>query len=119
MKDKIVNCISSISWTKRKASILVIVTACMFVAPSYLSKDTTTFTVSEKERVTKGDDSYYLVYTDQGVFKNEDSWLQLKFNSSDLYGNLKNNTEYTCTKNFWRVRLLSMYENLITCTETK
>lgn len=77
--------------------------------------DTVTFTVSDKERVTLEDSSYFLVYTDMGTFKNTDSWFNLKVNSGDLQGKLVNGERFTCTKNMFRVPMLSWYENLLEC----
>ena len=84
---------------------------------SHVSKDTVTFTVTEKERVVVGEDSYYLVFDGKGAFKNVDDIWQLKFDSSTLYSQLKVGKTYTCYKNFWRVPIFSMYENLISCEE--
>ena len=86
---------------------------------SHLSKDEVTFTVKDKERVVKNEDSYYLVFTDKGVFKNSDAFWQLKFDSSEVQNQLVRGNTYTCSKNFWRVPLFSMYENLIDCKEEK
>lgn len=86
---------------------------------SYMTLDETIFTVEDKERIVSQESSYYLVFTDNGVYKNTDSLLQLKFNSSDLQGQLKRGKTYTCTKNYWRVPFLSMYENLLECKEVK
>lgn len=86
---------------------------------SHLSKDEVTFTVKDKERIVKNEDSYYLVFTDKSVFKNEDSWWQLKFDSSELQNQLVRGETFTCSKNFWRVPFLSMYENLIDCEKEK
>lgn len=45
-----------------------------------------TVVVTGAERVITNDDSYYLVYTDQGTFRNSDDLLAWKFNSSDFHG---------------------------------
>jgi hypothetical protein len=84
------------------------------------SQKTMTFTVEDKERITDCDgngscDSYYLVFTNQGVFKNDDSVTFGKFRSSDLQGRLKRGQTYTCLVAGWRVGLLSMYPNIIRC----
>lgn len=72
--------------------------------------------IKNKERVTKvkngNDESYYLVYTDKGVFKNEDSWLLIKFDSSDIHNELIEGECYKLKTYFWRNRLLSMYKNI-------
>ena len=98
-------------------AVMVAILACNIGIASHASLDEVTFTVSDKERVITEDDSYYLVFTDKGVFKNADAYWQLKFSSSTLQGKLVNGETFTCTKNFWRVPFFSWYENLITCTK--
>lgn len=82
---------------------------------SYSTVSYQTITVTEKERITKKETSYYLVFTDGEVFKNEDSLLQLKFNSSDVHSQLKVGGTYSCKVNWFRVPFLSMYRNIIEC----
>lgn len=101
------------------AILLVIVLAFSQAIASHMSKDSTTFTVTEKERVVTSEDSYYLVFNGVDAFKNSDDLWQLKFNSSTLHSQLQVGKTYTCDKNFWRVPLLSMYENLLSCKEVK
>ena len=73
-----------------------------------------TFTVKDKERIVKSESSYYLVWTEEGeVYKNDDSIAFLKFNSSDIYGQLEIGKTYTAKVAGWRIRILSMYENII------
>lgn len=74
-----------------------------------------TFKVKDKERVTQSDSSYYLVYTDNGVYQNVDSMFEGKHNSSDVQGNLEKGKEYTCHVQGYRVPILSMYPNIIEC----
>lgn len=77
--------------------------------------------VLDKERVTKksGDsvESYYLVFTEGEVFKNEDSIVHTKFNSSDIQGKLQKDSTYTVTVAGIRVPVLSMYRNIIKINE--
>lgn len=97
------------------ATVLLAALLCAEGIASYASKDEITFKVKSTERITLEDTSYYLVLTDKGAFKNSDDWWQLKFSSSDLQSKFVKDQEYTCTKNFWRIPLFSVYENLITC----
>ncbi|MCP3686087.1 MAG: hypothetical protein GY861_25860 [bacterium] len=85
---------------------------------SHMSKDSVEVTITGKERINTQDTSYYLVFTDKGAFKNDDDLWQLKFDSSELQAKLIEGDTYTCTKNFWRVPFLSMYENLLMCQPT-
>ena len=74
-------------------------------------------TVLDKERVTKrsGENikSFYLVYTDVEVFKNEDSVVHMKFNSSDLQGSLSKDSTYTLKVSGRRIPVISMYPNIL------
>ena len=98
-------------------AVIGIILACSIGIASFASKDEVTFTVDKTERIQEGEDSFYLVFTDKGVFKNVDTYWQWKFNSSDLQGKLVVGKTVTCSKNFWRLRipLFSQYENLLSC----
>ena len=82
-----------------------------------LTRDTVTFTVKDKERVTKGTGdsikSYYLVYTDSEVFENTDCLVLFKFNSSDVQGQLDKGFTYEADVYGWRIPFFSMYRNII------
>lgn len=80
---------------------------------------TETLTVERTERVAEANSSRYLIWTDKGVYENTDELLQWKFNSSDLYGQLKAGKSYECDMVGWRVPFLSWYPNLISCDEVK
>jgi hypothetical protein len=81
------------------------------------NKHDVTFTVNKTERITTNSESKYMVYTDNGVYENTDSVLNNKFNSSDLYNEIKEGKKYTCTAVGFRNGFTSNYENLITCKE--
>ena len=55
----------------------------------------------------------YLVFTPQEVFENTDSWMALKFDSSDVYAEIEEGKFYTLTVNRHRVPLLSWYRNVL------
>lgn len=80
------------------------------------TKDEAEFTVRSKERVTTGQKSEYLVFTDRGVFQNTDSMFNGKYNSSDLYNDMEQGKSYKCDVYGKRIPLLSMYQNLLKCT---
>jgi hypothetical protein len=84
------------------------------------TKDTVTFTVTDKERITEsstdgGTTSKYLIFTDTETFENTDTMLYGKFNSSDVYGRLKEGKQYTCEVYGWRIGLFSTYRNIVSC----
>jgi len=83
------------------------------ITSAYWSHDTVVVTVKDKERVNSGDSSYYLVFTENEVFKNKDSLLYMKFNSSDLYGELDKGETYEFDVYWFRIPFLSMYRNVV------
>lgn len=83
---------------------------------TYTTMQTVELTVTEKERVSEGTSSRYLVFTDAEVFENVDNWWVLKFNSSDVYGRLKVGATCSATVSGWRFPLLSWYRNILSTT---
>jgi hypothetical protein len=57
--------------------------------------------------------STYLIYTDHGVFRNDDAGWFMKYNSSDVYGNLDKGVRYRMKVYGWRIPILSMYPNIV------
>lgn len=79
-----------------------------------LTATTTTITVDKRERVNSQDSSYYLVWSSEGeTFKCTDAWLFGKFNSSDVYGQLKEGGRYKVLVAGWRIPIFSSYRNII------
>lgn len=75
-------------------------------------------TVTEKgERCSSRDDCRYLIYTDKGTIENTDSWLAWKFDSSDVYGDLKVGHTYHFRTQGIRVPFLSWYPNIMSVRE--
>lgn len=80
--------------------------------------------IENKERITTSNedgsiDSKYLVFTDSEVFENTDQLLKLKFNSSDLQGEMKVGATCDLEVIGFRIPIMSMYRNIIEaeCTE--
>jgi hypothetical protein len=84
---------------------------------SCCTHDRATFTVDSKERIAEGDSARYLIFGKEEVFSNSDSILNGKFNSSDLYRDIKPGRRYDCEVIGWRVPLLSWYRNVLDCRE--
>jgi len=61
--------------------------------------------------------STYLIYTDRGVFRNDDAGWFVKFNSSDVYGNLDVGKRYRMKVYGWRIPIFSMYPNIVRVEE--
>ncbi|HHX70455.1 MAG TPA: DUF1523 family protein [Gallicola sp.] len=51
--------------------------------------------------------------TEDEVFENEDEFIRLKFNSSDVQNKLKVDSTYTVRVIGWRIPFLSTYRNII------
>ena len=79
-----------------------------------------TITVTDKERIIeKGEDggSYYLVFTEDDAYKNEDALFYGKFKSSSLQAKLKEGETYQVKVYGWRIGFLSMYPNIVKIVE--
>ena len=70
-----------------------------------------------KVKVTKVEThkGVYLVFTEKGTLKNVDNWAFMKFDSSDLQGEIAGmvGKEVEIEKIGWRLSVFSMYENII------
>lgn len=84
--------------------------------------------VTDKERIVKGSgdstDSKYLIFADDvngesRVFENTDTLLRLKWNSSNIQGQLKVGHTYKITVVGYRLSFMSMYENIIKVENVK
>ena len=105
-----------------KYGIPLLLIALMFTnAPYQLLTQRTldAVTISDKQISTETDKktgnvvSTYLIYTNQGVFRNDDARWFLKFDSSDFYGNLEKGKTYNLKVYGWRIPILSMYPNIV------
>lgn len=98
----------------------IIVGVCSLVGKYYESSEVT-FTVTEKERIMDRDGSgaRYLVWSEDETFENVDTLMKGKFNSSDLYGQLKVGETYTCEVYGWRNSYFSSYRNLVKCKKVE
>lgn len=83
----------------------------------YSSGDIIELTVDEKERITSGSgnniSSKFIVYTENEVFENTDSWLFFKFSSADLQNKLEVGKRYQVKVAGWRIPFLSWYRNIV------
>lgn len=69
--------------------------------------------VLEKERVNTKDESKYIIFTESEVFENTDSFLSLKWDSSDLYRDIKVGESCSFKVTGFRVPFLSWYRNIL------
>lgn len=119
MSKKDLGCLTAIV-----TAIVLVVTAVIVVPVMNFSNDHTyTVTITDKERVTTqfdkdNIDSKYLIYREDEngktyVFEDTDTLFRGKFNSSDVYGALKEGKTYELTVIGFRVYIFNWYENII------
>ena len=95
------------------ATLLISAAVTMNAVWVYGTTDYVTITVTDKERIQDGEESKYLIFTENEVFENTDSLMKFKFNSSDVYGLLKVGETYSAEVFGWRVPFFSMYRNIV------
>ena len=86
-----------------------------------------TITVTDKQvKRGKGNnaDDKYLIFTtlengQEKVFENTDDFIEGKFDSSDLYNKLKEEKTYKIKTYGYRIKFLSLYENIIDVEEVE
>lgn len=112
--------LKTIALTVAILGIIVCGVGCMI---GYYKSEWVTITVTEKERVMDRHSqdgsvsSRYLIWSEDETFENTDTLLKGKFNSSDLYGQLKVGNTYDCEVYGWRNGFFSSYRNLVRCKE--
>lgn len=99
--------------------LLIVVPAKVWI--HFATMDTVSgVVVQDKERIVTGtgtaQESKYLIFTDKETFENTDSFLAMKFNSSDLYGSIREGATCDFTVTGWRVPVLSWYRNILSAT---
>ena len=107
------------------AIALVVIAVTAFPVLNFSNDHKYTVTITDKERVTiqfvakdSSTDSKYLIYGEDEngktyVFEDTDTLFRWKFNSSDVYGALKEGETYELTVIGFRNHLLNWYENII------
>lgn len=105
------------------AIALVVIAVIAFPVLNFSNDHQYTVTITDKERVTTqlaqdNIDSKYLIYGEDEngktyVFEDTDTLFRGKFNSSDVYGALKEGETYELTVIGFRVHILNWYENII------
>lgn len=107
-------------WIKIFVFLIVLGFGVFWIFNPLFTQTDTTITVADKERIVDrhGSGSRYLIWSEEGeTFENTDYALLGKFNSSDLYGRLKEGHTYNCHVAGLRIAFLSNYRNLISCKE--
>lgn len=115
-------------WFYVSIVLLVFLIIGLFDTMYYSNYHDITVTVTDKERITqsngKGFNSYYCIYgeDEEGetvVLKIKDVWVKGKFNSSDLYQQIKEGKTYTFNVAGYRIRLFSEYPNIFSFEEVR
>lgn len=98
-------------------AVTILVLLCLCISPiiAYSTDEVVTVKVTGTEVKRYDDSDKYIVFTESGTFKNEDSFWYWKWNSSDIQGKLKSMEGQTIKLRIygWRIPFLSMYENVI------
>lgn len=82
------------------------------------TKDVTAM-VTDKVVKNSQNDSTYLIFTDKGVFENSDSLVNGKWNSSDVYNDIKVGKTYIFHVRGIRNHVLSWYPNILNVKPVK
>ncbi len=80
---------------------------------SLLHQETVTDTVVKSERIVNGETSKYLIFGENEVYQNTDSFPLLKFRSSDFYRDIEVGKTYRFNVVGWRIPLFSSYRNIV------
>ena len=75
--------------------------------------ETVHITIDDKQRVTTGSESKYMVFTAQESFEDTDSFFHTKYNSSDLFGHLKVGCTYDISVYGKRIPFFNTYRNIV------
>ena len=94
------------------AGILLIGLLIFFGSLGYQNEDIIECTIEDKWIKRRGKDDMYLVQCDNEVYQITDLLFKGKFNSSDIYANLKVGNTYEITTTGYRFELFSMYKNI-------
>lgn len=93
----------------------VLITIGVFNSCTYLkTSDIKCVEINNKERINDQDQSYYLIYTENGVFTLQDDLLRGNFKSSTWYGKIEKGKSYSFRTGGFRIPIFSQYQNIIT-----
>ena len=95
-----------------KGLFIAIVVIILSITAYRSSSEIIRVRILDKEHVTIGGGKY-LIHTRNEVFENTDSWLFLKFSSSDFQYNLKKGKSYAVKVVGWRIPFLSKHRNIV------
>lgn len=92
---------------------IVLIGLLVFVVlKDYQNEEMIKCTIEDKWIKRNGKDDIYLVQCDNEVYQITDLMFKGKFDSSDIYANLKVGNTYKITTTGYRFEYLSMYKNI-------
>lgn len=94
------------------AGVILIGLLVFIVSIGYQNEETIECTIEDKWVKRKDKSDIYLVQCDNEVYQITDLLFKGKFNSSDIYANLKVGNTYEITTTGYRFEFLSMYKNI-------
>ena len=101
------------------AIILVAVLVLGYFTSPWWSYGTDRVTVTGTTVKVYSHHSKYLAFTSGGVFENTDTWWFLKFNSSDIQGQLMQGGTFDISHTGFRVPFFSKYPNITNVQRVK
>lgn len=101
------------------ALIVLVIVGIGYVNSIYFNQQTKSCLVTGKESVHIQGKNQYRVYTTCGTYKIEDSLSIFRYNSSDLYGSIIQNTNYDIHSGGYRLSFLSIFPNIISVNKTQ
>ena len=106
------------------AIIVILIVAIFMGSVGSYNEAEYVMTVTEKERVADEDGSKYLIFGEDEngnsyVFENTDNMLRGKWDSSNMYGEIKIGDTYKFTVVGYRIPLFSSYQNIIKFSEVQ
>ena len=98
-------------------SVLLSILLLLYPMAYRWSSTDVTIIVKDKERITTGSgqdiSSKFVIYANDEVFENTDSFLFMKFNSADFQNELEIGKIYRVKVAGWRIPFLSWYRNIV------
>lgn len=94
--------------------VIIIILNCLVGIYSYMNEQVVTCKVEEKwvKRPSSKSRELYLVNCGGEIYQVSDLLFKGKFNSADIYGNLKVGKTYEITTTGYRFGFLNMYQNI-------
>jgi hypothetical protein len=105
-------------------ALIVIIGGITWTAVKFNHKSNYNVVVTDKQIKRHDKKDKYMLYTEDEkgktyVFENVDSFFAWKWNSSDMYGEIKKGHKYELSVTGFRAPFFSMYPNIIEYKEVK